>query len=258
MTKFLASYSAFAYVYDHLMADMPYGEWLGWLDAYWTANGRPRTVVDLGCGTGTISLPLAREGMRVFGIDLSPDMIEVARRKEASLQAEVPFAGEVEWIVGDMRGWTLPKPVDAVVSLCDGLNYLPEETDLAKAFAAAHAALRGGGAFLFDMHHPNRYTDYLENEPFCHDDDEASYIWTCAGDDATLTVTHRLALFVQEPDGRYARAVETHRQRMYPERVVRRMLEEAGFTRIESYADFSFDPVDDEVTERMFFAAVKA
>ncbi|HZG78500.1 MAG TPA: class I SAM-dependent methyltransferase [Paenibacillus sp.] len=252
------AYGAFAYVYDRLMEDMPYGEWLGWLDAYWSANGRPSTVVDLGCGTGTIAIPLAQSGLRVIGIDLAPDMIEVARRKEAAVRAEVPLAGELSWSVGDMRDWSLPAPVDAVVSLCDGLNYLTDESDLARAFAAAHAALAPGGTFLFDMHHPNRLEEYMENEPFCRDDEEAAYVWTCELDDAATTITHRLTLFLREPDGRYARVVETHRQRVYSEAAVRKLLREAGFARVESFADFSFEPVDDDETMRMFFVATKA
>jgi len=251
-----APYGALAYVYDRLMADMPYGDWHAWLDLYWERHGRPRTVVDLGCGTGAIALPLAREGMRVVGIDLSPDMIAVARRKEAALRAETPFAGEVAWVVGDMRGWSLPEPADAVVSMCDGLNYLTDENDLARAFAAAHAGLREGGVFLFDMHHPNQLDIYLENDPFTLDDEDVSYIWTCEAE-AEDTVAHRLTLFVREEDGRYARSVETHRQRVYPERTVRRLLKEAGFARVESFSDFSFEPVDDAETLRMFFAAVK-
>lgn len=249
-------YGAFAYVYDRLMADMPYGEWHAWLDLYWTKHGRPRTVVDLACGTGAIALPLAREGLRVVGIDLSPDMIEVARRKEAALRAEVSFSGEVEWLVGDMRGWSLPELADSIVSMCDGLNYLTDEADLARAFAAAHAGLREGGAFLFDMHHPNQLDVYLENEPFCLDDEDVSYIWSCT-EEAADTVTHRLTLFIREEDGRYVKNAETHRQRMYPERTVRRLLKEAGFARVESFSDFSFEPVDDAETLRMFFAAVK-
>ncbi|HZG74382.1 MAG TPA: class I SAM-dependent methyltransferase [Paenibacillus sp.] len=251
-------YGAFAYVYDRLMADMPYGEWLGWLDAYWTAHGgRPGRIVDLGCGTGTIAIPLAQNGSNVTGVDLSADMIEVARRKEAAIRAELAVPGSLEWTVGDMREWTAPEPADAVVSLCDCLNYLTEEADVARAFRAAWSSLKPGGRFLFDMHHPNQLDAYMANEPFCYDDEEASYIWTCELDEATSTISHRLTFFVRGDDGRYSRSVETHRQRVYEESTIRRLLAEAGFGGVESYADFSFEPVDDDETTRMFFAATK-
>ncbi len=251
-------YGAFAYIYDRLMEDMPYGEWLGWLDAYWAAGGvRPERIVDLGCGTGTIAIPLAKSGLDVIGVDLSADMIEVARRKEAAVRAELAVPGKLEWAVGDMREWTAPEPVDAVVSLCDCLNYLAEEADVVRAFRAVRASLKPGGVFLFDMHHPNQLDAYMANEPFCHDDEEASYIWTCELDEATSTIAHRLTFFVRSEDGRYDRSVETHRQRVYSEATIRRLLAEAGFARIETYADFTFEPVDDDETTRMFFAAAK-
>jgi SAM-dependent methyltransferase len=251
-------YGAFAYVYDRLMADMPYGEWLGWLDAYWTARGgRPSDVVDLGCGTGTLAIPLAQEGSRVIGVDLSADMIEVARRKEAAVRSELAVPGQLEWVVGDMREWRSPSPVDAVVSLCDCLNYLTEEADVARAFGSAFATLKPGGVFLFDMHHSNQLDAYMANEPFCHDDDEASYIWTCELDEETSTIAHRLTFFVRGADGRYDRSIETHRQRVYSEATIRKLLADAGFAGIETYADFTFDPIDEDETTRMFFAATK-
>jgi len=248
-------YGAFAYVYDKLMSDMPYGEWLGWLEAYWSKIGRPATVVDLGCGTGTIAIPLAQAGIHVTGIDLSEDMLAVARHKEAAVRSELRVPGALRWLRADMREWSLPEPVDAAVSLCDCINYLPTEDDVLRAFRRAYEGLRPGGSFLFDAHHRNRLDMYAENEPFCLDDDEVSYIWYCDLDEDADTVTHRLTFFLPDGDGRYARVKETHRQRAYSERKLRELLAEAGFADVETYADFTFDPVDDDATLRMFFAA---
>lgn len=250
-------YGAFAYVYDRLMADMPYGEWLGWLEAYWEAHGRPGRIADFGCGTGTVAIPLAQAGIDVTGVDLSADMIAVARRKEAALRAELPIPGALDWQVGDMREWRADRPCDAVVSLCDCLNYLTSEADLLEAFRRAFDALRPGGTFLFDMHHANQLEEYMAQEPFCLEEEEVSYIWTCGLDEETATITHRLAFFLQEEGDKYRRVVETHRQRAYAEETVRRLLGEAGFGSVASYADFTFEPVDDRETLRMFFAATR-
>ncbi|MCI3923192.1 class I SAM-dependent methyltransferase [Paenibacillus sp. TRM 82003] len=256
-TKPEGPYGAFAYVYDRLMADMPYGEWLGWLEAYWGTHGRPARVADLGCGTGTIAIPLAQAGLAVTGVDLSADMIGVARQKEASMRAELSIPGSLDWQVGDMREWSPELPFDGVVSLCDCLNYLTSEADLLRAFRRAFDALRPGGTFLFDMHHANQLEEYMAHEPFCLEEEEVSYIWTCALDEDTSTITHRLAFFLQEVGDCHVKTVETHRQRAYSEETVRRLLREAGFGEIESFADFSFEPVDDDTTLRMFFAAAK-
>ncbi|WP_199617449.1 class I SAM-dependent DNA methyltransferase [Paenibacillus alkalitolerans] len=249
-------YGGFAYVYDRLMSDMPYGEWLGWLDAFWEAHGRPSTVADLGCGTGTIALPLAASGYRVVGIDISEDMLAVAKHKEASARSETPLAGTVDWVCQDMRSWSWSAPVDAVVSLCDCMNYLLEEDDLRRTFRQVLEGLAPGGTFLFDMHHSNRLQEYADNEPFCLDEEDVSYIWTCDMDEHSDTITHRLSIFIREGE-RYVKVVETHRQRAYPEPLIRRMLSDAGFTDVNSYEDFSFDPVDDRSTLRMFFTARK-
>jgi len=252
-----APYGVFASVYDLLMADMPYGEWLGWLEAYWAERGRPETVVDLGCGTGTIAIPLAQAGLSVVGIDLSGDMLAVARHKEASVRSELHVPGELRWLEGDMREWTLPEPVDAAVSLCDSVNYLLTEQDVLRMFRRTYEGLKPGGALLFDAHHANRLEELAATEPFCLDEEDVSYIWTCELDEASTTIEHRVSFFLPEPDGRYVRVVETHRQRAYPEATLRRLLAEAGFAHVETYADFTFEPVDDETTLRMFFAATK-
>lgn len=253
-----SSYGDFAYVYDHLMADMPYGEWIAWLEAYWDAHGRPSAVADLGCGTGTIAIPLAQAGLNVTGIDLSHDMIAVARDKEASIRKELHIPGVLRWQQGDVREWKLPEPQDAAISLCDCLNYVLTEVDLLRAFRSTFEGLAPGGTFLFDMHHENQLEAYMEHEPFCHDDEEVSYLWTCELEEETATITHRLVFFLPEEDGRYRRVEETHRERAYSEATVRRLLAEAGFRRVESFADFSFESVDDASTMRMFFAATKA
>lgn len=250
-------YGAFAQVYDRLMDDMPYSEWLAWVETYWERRGRPQTVVDLGCGTGTIAIPLAQSGLHVTGLDLSPDMLAVARQKETAFRSELHIPGSLQWLQGDMRHWSLPEPADAAVSLCDCLNYLTEEADLAAAFRAAFNGLKPGGTFLFDMHHRNQLDNYMLNEPFCHEEEDVSYIWTCAFDEASATIEHRLAFFLPESDGRYAKVVENHRQRAYPEESVRKLLHAAGFAQVDAFSDFTFEPVDEASTLRMFFAAVR-
>lgn len=250
-------YQAFALVYDRLMADMPYEEWFEWLEWVWIRHGRPASVIDLGCGTGTIAIPLAQSGIDVTGLDVSESMLSAARHKEASFRGDAPIAGRLRWVQGDLRNWSLPEQLEGALSLCDCLNYVSEESGLLSAFRKTYEGLGPGGWFLFDMLHRNHFEQLAANEPFCLDEEDLSYIWTCVWHAETESMEHRLSIFVREGE-RYARFVESHVQRYYSESLIRRLLAEAGFQQVEAYADFTLEPIDEATTERMFFAACKA
>jgi len=255
MTK---SYGQFASVYDSLMEDMPYAEWLGFARASWNKYGMPATVVDLGCGTGSLSIPLARSGFDVYGIDLSADMLSVARSKwdETPAQAIRPRTGMIRWLNQDMREWELHEPVEAVISFCDCLNYLTEETDVESAFRATFNGLKKGGVFLFDVHPPKQFVRYAEEHPFVLDEKDVAYIWTCEFEEKRCEIEHNLTIFARESDGRFIRFEETHVQRAYDPDWIEAALRRAGFSAIDRYADFELKPAS-ELSERLFFAAVK-
>lgn len=257
------AYGQFAGCYDRLMADMPYADWLAFLAECWQRYGKkPQTLADLGCGTGSLSIPLAEQGFRVSGIDLSEDMLTVAEHKSKTLYKGFQN-GSVTWLNQDMREWILPQPVDAAISLCDCLNYLTEEEGIREAFRATWAGLADGGLFIFDVHTPFQLESYASEQPFVLNEEDIAYIWYCDLEEDTLTLTHDLTIFAAEPStsspsgsGRFQRIEELHRQRAYPLDWLARELTAAGFRRVDVYADFRFD-APDEQTERAFFVAVK-
>lgn len=256
------SYGEFALVYDRLMADMPYEEWLRFalesLERKGIKGGAGALVVDLGCGTGSISIPLAARGYRVYGIDLSEAMLSVAMDKSRELLAgpRGSLPGPV-WLSQDMREWELDEAADAAVSFCDCLNYLTEEEDVAAVFRQTFAGLKPGGLFLFDVHTAKTLRDYAEEQPFVYNEDDLSYIWECELEEELTLIRHDLSFFVREPrGGLYRRFDETHEQRAYPLRLLGGMLADAGFRDIRVYADFTWAE-GDETAARAFFAAVK-
>lgn len=257
----MSAYRKFAYVYDELMEDMPYPEWLRFAREAWDKYGIPCSIAELGCGTGTITIPLVYSGFHVTGIDLSSDMLSVARSKlEETVQGRRLFReGSVCWLQQDMRDWRLSEPVDAVISFCDCLNYLLEEDDIARVFRSTYDGLKHGGTFLFDVHHPNTLKRYAEEQPFVLDDRSISYIWTCELDAQHCEIEHHLSIFAQvegEAYDRYERFEEVHVQRAYDPEWMKEELHKAGFREVCIYADFEWMEAGDDAA-RLFYVAMK-
>lgn len=255
----MSSYRKFAYVYDELMEDMPYPDWLRFARQAWEKHGMPRSVVELGCGTGSITIPLINSGFEVTGIDLSADMLSVARRKmEKTPQGNRLFReGSIRWVQQDMREWELPEPVDAVISFCDCISYLLEEEDVVSTFTRTYNGLKSDGIFVFDVHHPNTIIRYDEEQPFVWDDKSVSYIWTCDLDAPRCEIEHRLSIFAKEEQSDlYRRFEEIHVQRGYDPEWMKLELLKAGFRDVNCYADFEWVEAGKDA-QRLFFVAVK-
>lgn len=250
------AYGRFAQVYDRLMADMPYGEWLRFVEECWEKVGRPRTIADLGCGTGNLAIPLARTGLTVYGIDLSEDMLAKAQEKWLSGEQAGASGGQLLFLAQDMREWEVPEPVDAVLSFCDCLNYITEEEDVAAVFNQTYRNLRPGGVFVFDVLTRRRFEYYAAYEPFVWNEEDLAYIWTSKWDEERQEIEHELTFFVQEDDGRFVRFQEWHVQRAYPQERLVQLLAEAGFSQIETVGDFTWEAAHAD-TERAFFVARK-
>jgi SAM-dependent methyltransferase len=258
------SYTKFAYYYDRLMDNLPYTNWLQFMDVCWDRYGKPQTLVDLGCGTGSLAIPLAQNGLQVTGIDLSEDMLAVAQNK-----SQIISGVHIAWVQQDMREWELHEQVDAAVSFCDCLNYILEEDEIVQAFRQTYQGIRPGGLFIFDVHTPYQLISYAAAQPFFMNEEDMAYIWTSELEDETCEICHELTLFVREDDGisslsqdrspkesKFLRFEETHIQRAYRLDWLKRQLLEIGFSEVDCFGDFRFVPVHAE-TERAFFICRK-
>jgi SAM-dependent methyltransferase len=236
------------------MEDMPYPDWIRFTEACFERYGQPVDVVDLGCGTGTLTLPLARRGYAMTGIDLSNDMLSIARQKE---QDQVGTSN-IQWLEQDMRELELNRTADAIVSFCDCLNYITEEEGIIQTFHQVANHLRAGGLFFFDVHHPKQLKRYNDSQPFTLNEEDIAYIWTCEYTEDLAQIEHELTIFAADPDhpAVFRRIDETHVQRAYSVEWLKLHLQEAGFTQVDVFGDFAFESVNEE-TERVFFAAIK-
>jgi SAM-dependent methyltransferase len=262
----MRTYRQFAAVYDRLMEEMPYSEWMSFARRCWDKYGMPRTVVDLGCGTGNMTIPLARSGFSVFGIDLSSEMLAVARSKwdEPPVRGSREDAGAIRWLQQDMRDWDLPQPVDAVISFCDCLNYLTEPQDVTATIRQTYSGLAPGGLFMFDVHSPRQLERYAEEQPFVYDEKDVAYLWTCDYDPSRKEIEHSLTFFIQEEAASksggsgtlYSRFEESHVQRAYDPDWIASQLTDAGFELLHYVADFKLEKPNAE-SERLFYVARK-
>lgn len=252
------SYEEFAYTYDRLMNTMPYKDWLRFVKESFDRFGvKPATIVDLGCGTGNLTIPLAMEGYQLTGIDLSEDMLAVADQK-AGEQLSLLRGGAIRWLQQDLREWELGESVDVALSFCDSLNYLLEEEDIIDAFRQTYEGLKPGGLFLFDVHTPQQLFAYAEAQPFFLNEDDVAYIWTSELDEERVQIQHDLTIFVKESGSkeRFRRIDETHEQRAYALDWLESVLRAAGFREVHKAADFTWDQPT-KLTERAFFIAKK-
>jgi SAM-dependent methyltransferase len=247
------SYEGFAYVYDFLMKDVPYDKWMQFLGEKKEAYGvKENHVLDLGCGTGELSVRLAKEGYEVTGVDLSEDMLMVAREK--AVEESVPLS----LFQQDMSELEGLGTFDIITIFCDSLNYLPSPLEVRKTFGKVHTHLKDGGLFLFDIHSLYKINEIFMNQTYADNEDEVSYIWTSYPGDDSHSVDHELTFFVfDNHKGLYERLDEWHTQRTYPISDYTYWLEEKGFTVKEVTADFT-DEAPMATSERIFFTCVKS
>ncbi|HJV44390.1 MAG TPA: class I SAM-dependent methyltransferase [Bacillota bacterium] len=249
MSSNSSSYHALAAVYDQLMGDAPYDQWIEFAQKQWAHLGlKPRTVIDLACGTGTITSLLVEYGYQLIGVDLSEDMLAVTYDKLKEKGRSIQLYQQ------DMRELKVPSSVDAIVCFCDSISYLTEDLDVQKTFHRVYEALNPGGVFLFDIHSPYKVNEVFGNETYTLSEEDIAYIWQCysLGND---TVQHELDIFVKE-DEFYQRYEEIHQQRGYSTTSIQQWLMEAGFVEIESTADF-LEQQPAENSERLFFRAIR-
>ena len=153
----MEAYTGFAYVYDEYMDNIPYDEWEEYLVELLKENGidKDNTVIDLGCGTGTVTRMLDKEGYNCIGIDLSEDMLSIASDKTYDSGQQIIYSCQ------DMRDFEVPYETDAFISIGDSMNYITANDDLCDVFKCVKKGLKQGGVFIFDLKTIHFFKDIL-------------------------------------------------------------------------------------------------
>jgi SAM-dependent methyltransferase len=246
------SYQQFAYLYDELMKDAPYDEWIQFLKDRCVKNNVAGTrLLDLACGTGELSIRLAQDGFQVTGVDLSEDMLAVAQAKAEDARVRIPF---YQQNMADLEGQT---DFDVIAILCDSLNYLQTEEEVIATFSNVHQHLTNDGIFIFDVHSIYKMAHLFINQTYASSEEEVSYIWNSFTGENPNSVEHELSFFVlDERTGTYERFDELHFQRTYTVEKYSNWLIETGFELLEVSADFENSKPHPQ-SERIFFVARK-
>ncbi len=261
MAKPMNAYTGFARVYETFMDNIPYDKWTeyltGLLAEYGVAPGS--LICELGCGTGSMTRRLAQAGYDMIGIDLSEEMLDVARYDHPECEEDVLYLNQ------DMREFELYGTVAAVVSLCDSMNYLTSEEDLLQVFKLANNYLDPGGYFIFDMKTEYQYEIMMGNRTIVDNREECSLIWENFYDKENKLNQYDITMYVraefedeeEEDDDMpplYERLEESHVQRAYSVEKIKELLEKAGLEFVAVFEACTKDAPKED-SDRLYFVA---
>lgn len=243
------SYKNFAYVYDTFMDNIPYEEWANYLSTllheYISTNSE---LVELGCGTGTMCHFLSKKGFSIHGIDLSEDMLSIAREK-------LKENNKVTLSQQNMCNLEFNQQYEGIYSVCDSMNYLLYDEELLATFKQVKTYLKKNGVFVFDLKTPYFYETILGDQVFCDHQDNCSYIWENSYFKDDQVNQYDLTIFARENDhDKFERFTETHHQKAYSLEEIIDLLAIAGLEYVVAYDAFTTNAPSAE-SERIYIIA---
>jgi len=236
-------YRHFAQVYDGFMTTMPYTHWASYIQNVFENYNVPKngTILDLACGTGTVTFLMSKKGYDIIGVDASADMLSVAQDKLGTVAKKTLLLNQ------DMRYLDLYGTIDGAYSSCDGLNYLLSEDDFISALKRVALFLNPGAPFIFDLKMDYKYRQ-LGNDVYNDANAAASYIWRNSYNPNTRINEYHVQFYMV--DGR--QFSETHHQRAYTIDEVCIFVKKAGLQVQSITDDYTLSPGNDK-SERVTF-----
>ncbi len=242
----MCAYSDFADVYDILTFNVPYDEIAGYYIRIISSLTDGRRLLDMGCGTGNLTVRLAERGFDVIGQDSSSEMLSHAAMKSSVIR----------WICQNMEETELGEEVDAIISTLDSINHLSDKRAVERCFKSAAENLKTGGAFVFDVNTVHKHREVLGGNTFVYDVDGVYCVWQNDFDIRDNGVNIELDLFFEEEDGSYTRGGDAFREVAFSENELREMLDKAGFDVVNVWEYLTFNEPDEQ-SEKLLFSAKK-
>lgn len=248
----MEAYTDFAYLYDTFMEDVPYEQWADLLSSLFKAYGdKIEKVLDLGCGTGTLTELLSEMGYKMTGADLSEDMLAVASEKAYE------SGNDILYINQDMRELSLLEKQDAVICVCDSINYLLLDEDMVETFKHIKDSLRTGGILIFDFNTIYKYETVIGDTTIAENREDCSFIWENFYEPSTQINEYQVTFFVrddEEDEDIFRRFEESHIQRGYELSKMRALLEASGLKFVTALDETTKKTPTDE-SERIYIIA---
>ena len=227
----MASYEFLAASYDELMRDADYARRADFVEKLFlrAAKRNVRTVLDLACGTGTMTCLLTERGYELISVDASEDMLMEAREKAQGVHGIEPL-----FLHQSMPRLDLNDTVDAAICCLDSLNYLTNPRDVRRTFERLRLFVSPGGALVFDVHALGKL-QMMDGQAYLDEDEGVYCVWRTEFRREFLD--YCVDLFTLQPNGAWERSTEYHRQRYYSVENLTCWLRETGFTDIRAYGD---------------------
>ena len=245
----MSSYHALAGTYDALTGDVGYEKRADFLEKLFEKSHIPvKTVLDLACGTGTMTWILTGRGYELIGVDASEEMLAAAMGKSDSVEGVAPI-----FLHQSMPKLDLYGTVDAAICCLDSLNYLTNPKDVQRTFRRLHLFVAPGGVLIFDINTVEKLMA-LDGQVFLDETEDTYCVWR--PEFRRGICTYYMDLFQQQPDGSWEREFEMHRERAYTVEELTAWLTEAGFGEIRTYGDGKMRrPAEGE--QRIYFSCIR-
>lgn len=237
------AYFALSNGYDKLNSETDYSLWASFIEKCFEkwSDIKIESVLDLGCGTGAMTFELCRRGYDMTGLDISCEMLSVAKDTSDSLGMD-----GILWLCQDMRSFELYGTVQGAVCCLDGINHLCGVRDLEKCLSLLHNYVEPGGVFVFDVNTPKKFAKFYGDNDYILEDENIMCCWQNEYDRRRGICTFYLTVFEKNDDGSWRRTDTEQREKCYTRRKLEASLTAAGFEVCGFFGDFDFTEASDD------------
>lgn len=242
-------YDQFAEVYDRLMEDVPYDKWFDYIESIFEKEGlKAKNILEMACGSGNLTQYFCKKRYDVTAFDLSEDMLLLAREK-------IGRCPNLKLSHQNMIDFKYREKFDAIIAVCDSINYIVDEEDLFKTFLNVYEHLEDGGIFVFDINTPYKLEHVLGQNKFVSEEENCFLVWENNYEKPLCKFT--LNIFVESEEGLYERYEEEHIERAYEIDYLVEKLKKANFRKVDVYEAFEITFDETKKMERVNFVVRK-